>query len=327
MRNESQCNSMEASQTLAQLNALFQPESALQQLLTESLACKSVRIKVFPFLLHSQRAIESALRQPWPNVALLRVYEAWRSLPAQTRCEWRQACHSLLLLQFTSEAQQALGKCKRRKMQAALAPLRALLPASIVSEEEFAQQPFALFTHTCLAAENIWAQPAPPKDSGEVKNWLGRSSARAVVQKLELVKVCAVQYVLDLVARPSLSIEPCEVLETELELQWQDCRLLRIFETSGRSSAHELLLLLNRVLRARLEAWEQGLFETILLKLQVIHTAVTEVMRWTHQGAGQHTELLTALRDTGEVLVLVVHPASESRETVALPWGVLLTAL
>lgn len=317
---------MEASQTLAQLNALFQPECVLQQLLTDSLACKSVRIKVFPFLLHSQRAIESALRQPFPNVALLQVYQAWRSLPASTRCEWRQACRSLLLLQFTAEAQQALGKCKRRKLQVALAPLRTLLPASVVSEEEFTQQPFLLFTHTCLAVENIWAQPALPRDSGEGQSWLGRS-ARAVVHKLELVKVCAVQYVSELVARPSLCLQPREVLETELGLQWQDTRLLSTFETSGRSSAHELLLLFNRVLRARLEAWEQGLFETIPLKLQVIHTAVTEVLRWTHQGAGHPTELLTALRDTGEVLVLVMQPPSQDRETVALPWGVLLVAL
>lgn len=321
---------MENSQTMAHLNALFLDESALHQLLTEALPSKNVRLKVFPFLLHSQRAIESALRQPRPNLALLRVYQAWRSLPTATRSEWRQACRSLLLLQFTLEAQQSLGKCKRRKMQEALAPLRALIPSSVVSEEEFSQQPFLLFTHTCLAAENIWVQPPLPKDrvdSKEVKSLLGRSSAVAVVHKLELVKVCVVQYVQELVARPSLRIEPCEVLDTVLELRWQDCRLLRTFETRCHYTAQELLLLLNRVLRARLEAWDQGLFETVLLKLQVIHTAVTEVLRWAYQVTGQHTEMLTAQRESGEVLVLVVHPASERREVRALPWGVLLVAL
>lgn len=320
---------MEVSQTLHSLSSLFRDELTLHRLLTQALKQASIRIKVVPFLLHSKRAIESALRQPSPNFALLRVYQAWRSLPIETRNEWKQACRRLLNLQFTSEAQQLLGKCKTRRVKAILGPLRMMIPEYILSESEFEKQPFAIFKFTCLADENVWVQPAAcPSDIEPkiVKKLFGRRSAESVVRKLEMIKVCALEYVQDLLSKPVLCMDSGKVIDTSLEEKWEDYRFLRSFESRGDWSPADLLVQLNRLLRAYLEAWDQHLDESMDLKVGVVHSVVSELLQRGFDPTQPCIEVMTVQRGA-EVVVLVLQPESGEREVRSLPWGVLLAAL
>ena len=326
----------QADPDLRSLAALFHDEAEFQHILRS--AHPSVRIKVSPFLLHSQRAIETALLSDCSSaVPLLRIYKAWRRVPQEEKQCWKVACRELMMMQFSKEAQtvssSGYGKCKLRRLRESLLPLRELIPEFVVSESDFVRNPFSLFKCTCLSSDNIWVQPPLPtvctEDRKVAKRAFGtKRSPEAVVHKLELVKVCCMPYVLGLLSRPPLIVNSPLVVVTQLGMPWMGNVVLQSFESTCCLSTWALLLLLDRRVRERVEAWQVPLFTNMQVKTAAIHSAVELCLSEQWSDAGQRTEVMSVVSPENCVYLFVMQGQTrEEVEARSLPWGVVLVAM